>query len=70
MNVDKPKQKFKINDIVSCKWKGTYRIYDVPQWNNWSRKDGYMPQWLYPIEYGLGGTSEGFGMEIDLSLKK
>ena len=62
----KPPKKFKIGDIVCRRSRRSLplTIWDAPQWNDWC--EGINPQWYYPYEYGLGGTSEGCALESEL----
>ena len=60
-----PKKKFSIHDIVTIEGRGgTFHIYAEPSWSN------EYNQWLYPYDYGLGGASEGYGLEKELKLFK
>ena len=64
----RPPKKFKIGDIVCKKSRPSapLTIWDIPSWNDWCA--GMKPQWYYPYEYGLGGTSEGCALEGDLMI--
>ena len=64
-NVNYPKKKFSVGDIVTISGRGgTFHIYAEPSWSNEHN------QWLYPYDYGLGGTSEGFGLEYNMKSVK
>tara|TARA_B100001769_G_C21708450_1_gene390614 strand:+ start:126 stop:359 length:234 start_codon:yes stop_codon:yes gene_type:complete len=61
----KKKKKFSVGDIVTISGRGgTFHIYAEPSWSNEHK------QWLYPYDYGLGGTSEGFGLEYNMKSVK
>ena len=60
-NVNYPEKKFSAHDIVTITGRGeTFHIYAEPSWSNKHN------EWLYPYDYGLGGTSEGFALERDM----
>ena len=64
----RPPKKFKIGDIV-CRVTRRHlplTIWNHPQWNDWC--EGIKPQWYYPYDYGLGGTSEGSALEGELMI--
>lgn len=64
-NLQDQTQKFNVGDIVTITGRGgTFHIYDKPSWSK------EYNQWLYPYDYGLGGTSEGFGLECNMKLAK
>jgi len=64
-NVSHPETKFSVGDIVTITGRGgTFHIYDKPSWSK------EYNQWLYPYDYGLGNTSEGYGLECNMKLAK
>ena len=62
--VQLPKAKFKLGDIVikTTNSRQGLRLYQPPHYCH--ERHTY----LYPYEYGLGGTSEGWALESQLRL--
>jgi hypothetical protein len=64
-NVNYSKKKFSVGDIVIITGRGgTYHIYANPYWSK------EYNQWIYPYDYGLCGTSYGFGLEYNMKSVK
>jgi len=63
-NHDKPDPKYQVGEIVVV---GRVRrhIYSNPIWREPSdiNSNG---EWLYPVDYGLGLTSEGYHLETEM----
>ena len=61
-----PLQKYKVGDSVRLHGgrgpRCDLHIYGAPQWGSWLAH----PEWVYPYDYGLGNTSEGFALESSL----
>ena len=59
-----PEPKFKVGEIVVVGGTKRRHIYAKPQWGVWGEyPDKPYVGYLYPVDYGLGGCSEGFVLE-------
>ena len=62
----RPQQKYNKGDWIKTNSGREGRICEDPEWNDWCERK---PQWYYTYEYGLGGTSEGSILELDIRYK-
>jgi hypothetical protein len=67
----RPDPKFSTGDVIVTKINGIDKkrhIYDKPAWDSVKGADGKLiyEGYIYPVDYGLGCTSEGFARESSM----